>query len=130
MVEFVEFFMILLLGLVIAFFYVKISLLHQFVFAHFTFLCIFYDCVYLRFSICSYTSLLHPLPPQNYAYCPLCSLFLANPKLALFFAMIMRYQILCYVFICIYFCVVSLSPHAPMPYCTHPHQSVPICTHP
>ena len=46
---FVKVLSILLLGLVIAFFDVKIGVLHQFIFARFAFLCIFCDCVRLRF---------------------------------------------------------------------------------
>ena len=73
--EFVKFFLLLLLGLVIDVFDVKLGVLYQFVFARFAFLMYFLQLCALALLACSYTSLLHRLPAQSYAYYARCLVF-------------------------------------------------------
>ena len=63
------------LGLVLAFFACKISVLQQFIFAHFGFCLYFLRLFAFALLIRSYPSHLQPLPVQNYAYYFLCSFF-------------------------------------------------------
>ena len=131
-VLFTNFFLILLLGLVLAFFGVKIGVLHQFIIACFAFFVHFLWLCALALLIHSYTSLLHSLTAQNYAYCPLCSFF-GKAKVSLIWlpwSCITKYCItLAFVHLFALFCVppVSINPIAPIR--IHFYPSAPIHVH-
>ena len=116
-----EVFLIYLLGFVIAFFAVKISVLHQSALARFAFFVFFFPVVRNCVFGMTYPNLLQPLPTQNYRHHPPRSTFSSPQSQYHFFAMVVCCKILSYAPIPEYFYVVSRSPRTHISHCTHVH---------